>query len=356
MALSFFFRCCGVFLLSWAASQQHCFAQMGGKQHFTFLALPTNTQTAALGNVNLTASTQNVQMATANPALTATANHQQLSIQYFALNAGITQTNIAYQHKVKGNGMVLGALQHLNYGNFQGYDLNGLATNNFSVSEYAFTVGYSHQIAPFRVGLNAKFAGSQIDNYFAGGVLLDVGGTFIHPHRDFRVGLVFKNMGFGFSNYLPSESLIMPFDVQVGASYKAEKMPFRFSLTAQQLLPPADIVYQDTTLNKKFDNNGNLVRTEPSTFDRLSRRLVIGVEVIISKNFQLRAGYNFLQRRELSVEMRRAMVGFSFGAMLNIKGFEVSFSRTIRQVSGGTTGIALSFSPQQLVKKKKVVE
>ena len=61
----------------------------------------------------------------------------------------------------------------------------------------------------------------------------------------------------------------MPFDIQIGTSFKPEHMPFRFSVTAHSLYK-YDIVYLDPNSSTQLDQNGNEVAEEKSTFDKIA--------------------------------------------------------------------------------------
>jgi hypothetical protein len=332
------------------------FAQLGGKQTFSFLHLAPNARVLGLGGVNLTSDSRDVGMFFTNPALVDSANDNNLQINVLPMNVGATFTTFAFQKNVSSTRFLRAGIQYLGYGTFDGYDLVGNSTGSFSASDYALTLSYAHRISPFTLGANLKIVGSSIGNLSSFGLLADVAAAFIHPKKDLRIGLGIKNFGFAFSNYTDLSQFSMPFDAQIGISFRPEKMPLRFSFTAHQLATSADVVYNDPNQRGVIDASGNEIRPTISLFDRVSRRMVVGVEMVASKNFNLRFGYNFLRRQELAVENRRALVGFSFGFMFRIKGIEFAYSRSIQHLSGGINAFSLTANTQGLFKKKKVVE
>lgn len=332
-------------------------AQLGGKQSFSFLNLAPNSRILGLGGVNLTADSKDVGMFFSNPALVDSTNNMNAQLNFFTLNAGSNYSTIAFQKNLSSNRFLRAGIQYLGYGNFDGFDPLGNSTGSFSAQDYALTVSYAHRISPFTVGVNLKLVGSSIANFSSFGMLMDIAGAFIHPQKDLKIALAIKNVGFAVSNYTDLSQFSMPFDAQVGISFRPEKMPIRFSFTAHQLAPSADIVYNDPNKKGIIDASGNEIKPTISLFDKVSRRMVLGVEVVASKNFNIRLGYNFLRRKELSEETRRALVGFSFGFMLKVKNIELNYSRSIQHLSGGINCFALTFNTGSfLVKKKKVVE
>ncbi len=331
-------------------------AQLGGKQSFSFLNLAPNSRILGLGGVNLTADSKDVGMFFSNPALVDSTNDRNAQLNFFTLNAGSTYSTLAFQKNLSPNRFLRAGIQYLGYGSFDGFDPLGNSTGSFSAQDYALTVSYAHRISPFTVGVNLKLVGSSIANFSSFGILMDVAGAFIHPKKDLKIALAIKNVGFAFSNYTDLSQFSMPFDAQIGISFRPEKMPIRFSFTAHQLAPSADIVYNDPNKKGVIDASGNEIKPSISLFDKVSRRMVFGVEMIASKNFNIRLGYNFLRRKELSEETRRALVGFSFGFMLKVKNIEFNYSRSIQHLSGGINCFALTLNTSSLVKKKKVIE
>lgn len=347
--LSYFFI---LFFMLWSGAVS---AQLGGKQTFSFLNLAANTRTLGLGGTNLTSDSKDVGMFFANPALVDSANNLHTQLNFFTLNTGSTYSTFAFQKNLSPNKFLRAGIQYLGYGNFEGFDLVGNNTGSFSARDYALTVSYAHRISPFTIGANLKLVGSSIANFSSFGILADISSAFIHPKKDLKIALVIKNLGFAASNYTSLSQFSMPFDVQLGISFRPEKMPIRFSFTAHQLAPAADVVYNDPNQTGLLDINGNEIKPTISLFDKVSRRMIVGTEIMFSKNFNVRLGYNFLRRKELAVASRRALVGFSFGLMYRLKNIELTYSRSIQHLSGGINALGITLNTNSLIKKKTIV-
>src|SRR5690606_18191158 len=185
-------------------------------------------------------------------------------------------------------------------------------------------------IGIFTLGANIKFAQSSIDAYAASAVLLDLGGIYAHPEKEFTVGMVIKNFGLVLQDYTQGSSSNLPFDVQIGTTFKPQYMPFRFSVTAYKLTR-GDIAYFDSGLQ------GN--KEAPGFVDKVFRHITLGTEILLSPNFNLRVGYNHLVRKELRLEETSGGAGFSAGFMFRIKAFEFAYARRFYHVAGGSNNI-----------------
>lgn len=327
--------------------------QLGGSETFNFLRLPQGTRAAALGGTNVAAETKDATMFLQNPALMHEGNAKLLALNYAGYYAGISYLTSTFAFNHAKTGQWAAGIQYLNYGTMDSYDAAGNSLGTFSAQDYALTAAYSKQIRVFRLGASAKFVSSAIGAYNNMGLLFDIGGVFIHPKQDFRVGLTIKNVGFAFSNYTNTSNFTLPFDVQLGATFKPKKMPFRFSLTMHHLYP-TDITYDDPNQSSnQVDASGNPIKNEVSFFDSFSRRFVIGGELIIHKNFQIRGGYNFITRRELGIsEQSKGLTGLSLGAMLQVKGFEFGYTYSAWHLAGGISTIGLVVDTKKILGKK----
>lgn len=328
-------------------------AQIGGGQSFAFLQLPPNACTVAQGGVRVALVGADASLWLSNPALNSDSANHRAALHVQSLNGQAFHTTLAYvlplhRHQRLGIGV-----QYIGYGEFAGYDPTGAPTGSFTAAEYVLALNYAHTIAPFTLGAVLKIAGSSVSAFNAAAILTDAGALFQHPKKDLRVGLAVRNIGFAVSNYTDASEWVMPFDAQLGVSFKPEKMPFRFSLTAWQLAPRGDIVYNDPTRPAGFDMNGNPLFPPVTDLQRVMRRLVFGGELILHPSFCLHAGYNVLHRQELSLPQRRALSGLSFGLSAKIKAWEISYGYQVRQVAGGISALGITTDMRRLFPKQR---
>ncbi len=354
---SFFLNCFLISLFLLLISQNSVFGQIGGKTSLEFINLPTHARVISLGGANITSqdagNQQDINMHIENPALLTDETHDRFSLAYYGYSAGISNVNLAYGHSFDKLGRFSNlafSFQYLDYGNIESYDALGNSLGQINASEYSFGVSNSQKFDAFRVGGTLKIAGSQLAGFNATGVYLDLGGTLTHPDKDLRFGLVMNNLGFLINNYSPTSEYGMPMNILLGASFKPEKMPVRFSMTLQQLFKN-NIAYNDSSRSTTLDANGQVIVEETSAVDKALRRVVLGAEIIFSKNFNVRGGYNFLRRRELTVTARPAFVGFSFGGVLRVRSFEFAYSRSLAHIAGGTNNFTLTLDTKKLFRK-----
>jgi hypothetical protein len=310
------------------------YAQLGGRSSYAFLQLPSHARLSALGGVNISLSDRDVNMLLSNPALLDSGMHNQLAFSFVPYYASISYSSLAYARQVGKTGLWGAGLQYMSYGEMPQTDASSNDLGTFRANDFAFTVTHAHTRGNFTIGANLKLVGSTIETYSAYALLADMGSVFKHPEKDLKIALTVSNFGFRLSNYTEGDQADLPLDVQIGTTFKPKFMPFRFSFTAHHL-QRFDIAYNDPSQNYTLDANGNVVKPEIGITDKIARHLVFGGELLLHKSFNLRFGYNHLINRELRLVNASGGAGFSFGAMLRVKAFEVAFSRMYYHAAGG---------------------
>ncbi|ALI98124.1 type IX secretion system protein PorQ [Rufibacter tibetensis] len=333
------------------ATAQLASAQLGGRYVFRFLDVPTHARVAGLGGVNVSSGLEDVNAVTANPGLMHGKTDNHLGLTYLNYLADVSQNNLNYTFESSRWGRNAIGIQYLDYGTFTQTNDAGVEEGSFKVRDYALNLSHAATIEHFTLGATAKLVVSSIAGDQAIGALVDIGGTFKHPERDFVVGLAIKNLGVMLKPYDNGEREDMPLDIQVGASYKPEHAPFRLSLTAHQL-QRFDIVYLDPTKPGTIDENNEEVKEEKTFGDKLARHFVVGGEFILGPGFQLRAGYNHLRRKELVVENVGGMAGISFGASVKMHAFRFEYTYAKYHVAGASNYLTLNTDLNRFLKKK----
>jgi hypothetical protein len=328
------------------------FAQIGGKDAFQFLQLPASPHVAGIGAENVSVRDRSVGTVWQNPALLSDTMDRDLLLMVHPYYAGVFHSHLQYATRIKDSGLWSFGLAYFNYGKMDQTLANGTVVGTFNPNEFALSASKSHTIGLFSMGGTLKFAASQITSgYSAAALLVDAGGSFKHPRQDWTVGLVVKNIGFPIKNYYEDENITTPFDVQLGTTFKPAHLPLRVSVTAQKLYQ-FDISYNDPALNKQVTFDGSSEIKEESVLSKGFRHMVIGTEVLLGKNFHVRAGYNALIRRDLRLQTKAGMAGISWGFMMRVKRFEFSFTRAYYHVVGGTSYIGLVVNTSDLFARK----
>jgi hypothetical protein len=326
----------------WVGFSSTSLAQIAATKSFGFLDVPDNARLAALGGVNVSLTDRDINFFYSNPSLAGDtlAGFASASYQFYIADVG--NASITYGHKFSHIGTVVFGVQHLNYGTIKGYDATGQEIGDFKSGETAIVISKSHQLSNFRLGANLKFAFSSIAGFRSNALLADIGGVFIHPDQDLRIGLVIRNAGFVLSEYSETSETDLPFDVQVGLSFKPEHMPVRFSMTGYNLTGESDY----------FDPKDG--EPEPGTLDKFFRHFNFGAEILVHKNVNLMIGYNHLVHQELKLPEAGGGAGLSFGFSLMIKTFEFVFSRSAYVAGNAGYAFTLSKNIDNMMKRRKL--
>jgi hypothetical protein len=156
---------------------------------------------------------------------------------------------------------------------------------------------------------------------------------------------VLKNVGMQLVTYRESSREKLPLELQIGISKRPKNAPFLFHI-AYENVQKWNVKYTDPNATIIVDPlTGLPVEERTWEFgDLLMRHLVIGTEIILGSNVRIGLGYNYRQRKELSIPNRPATAGLSFGTTVNLKKFQLSYARSIYHVAGGSNHITFTTS------------
>jgi hypothetical protein len=321
------------------------FGQVGGKAIYQFLDLGTSPRQAALGGKLITIYDADVNQALFNPATINEKMDNHLSLNYGSLFGEVTYGTASYAYTFDRRTQTFHAgVNYVNYGNFDGYDENGIATNSFTGSEIALSVGYAYNIpySDIYVGANAKLISSTLESYNSFGGAIDLGAIYIDDYNDINVALAIRNIGTQFTTYAGANEKL-PLEIIAGVSQQLENVPLRWHLTLENL----------QQWNVSFSNparaqgniDGGSTPEKVSFFNNALRHLIIGAELFPEKAFNVRLGYNFRRSQELSIEEQRTFSGISlgFGLRFNKIKFNYSYSRYTLAANTSLFGLTINF-------------
>ena len=334
-------------MTAWSAAAQ----QLGGRTVFPFLDLPPSAQLAALGGMSVSARNDDPTMLFGNPALLNAEMDGRLALSYVAYLADIKQSTAAYVFNTQKAGRFGIGVTYLNYGQFESYDAAGNSLGTFGANEYTVGVSDAYTSGKFTFGVTTKLAVSSLDGSRSLAGVGDAGVVYKHPTADFTAGLAVKNAGYQLSPYPGTERGPLPLDVQIGATIKPEHMPLRLSLTVHHL-QQWDIQYLDPN-QRSPDASGMGKKPAKSFGDNLARHFTASAALVLSKNLNLRVGYNHLQRRELRLDNTSGSAGLSFGIMLKISSFQIDYTHATLQAAGSSEYFTLARNLDSLFKKKE---
>jgi hypothetical protein len=318
----------------------YAYGQIAGKESFQFLNLPIPARMAGTGGINVSSADHDVNYFYSNPALNGDTLAGFASANYQFFVGDISHSGFTYAAKIPRLGVVSIGLQHMGYGTITSYDDTGAELGDVNAQETALVIGKSHQIGPYRLGASMKGIFSNLAGYRSSALAVDVGGTFIHPNKLLTIGLVIKNAGVVLSDYSNTAQSKLPFDVQVGTTFKPVHMPLRFSVTAYNLVTP-DAAYDDPNVDT---DNSSPVKDVLNHFS-------FGTEVLFHKNVNALIGYNFLNHQALKLERGGAGAGITLGFLVRISKFEFVVSRAAYVAGNAVWSFTLSGNVNKMIRR-----
>ena len=331
-----------VFILSSAQ------AQVGGDNTYEFLQLNSSARISALGGNQIAVKDNDPFLAIDNPSLLNKEMSNKLALTYQSYLADISYGFVSFTQHYDSVGTFSAGLKYIDYGSFDETDIAGNQIGTFTAGEYAFVLGYGRDLdSNFSVGANVKTIYSALYDYTSLGFAADLGLTYYNQDRELTIAVVAKNIGTQVQTYTDDSDEALPYELQVGISKRLPKVPIRFSLIGQQLQQwdltytnPAQEIRQESILGDDSDTEED--KNENGFFENLGRHLIFNTEFLISDNFNVRFGYNYLRRTELRIDEKLGTVGISWGFGMRISKFHISYGRSAYHQAGATNTFSVS--------------
>lgn len=298
-----------------------CYSQES-QTAYNFLRVPISAHAAALGGDNVTIIEDDPSLAFSNPALLSSVSDKSINLNFMTYMAGATTASASFNRIIKQKASVAVMAQYMDYGKMKEVDQNNVQTGEFSAKDIALSGAFSYILGDRIVGgITAKVINSYIGSYSSWAVGVDLGLNYYDPDREWSVSLVAKNLGGQLKAY-DNEYEKMPLDVQAGVSKRFAALPFRVSLTLVGL----------NDWDTKFMNH-----------------LVAGVDIILSQQFYVAAGYNFRRADEMTLlrgtdDESNHMAGLSFGGGLQLERFKLQLAYGKYHVSSSSLLVNVSYS------------
>lgn len=322
------------------------YSQVGGSGTYEFLNLTSSPRIAAMGGDFLAVYDDDITLASSNPSLINPGLHNHLGASFVDYYSDINYGQASYSRTFNRAGSFLGAVQYISYGEFDYADETGQRAGSFYAGETALNIGWGRQLdSLFSIGSNLKFIYSSFESYNSFGLAVDVAGSYMSRDRSFIVSLIAKNIGRQLKAYEGGNVEPLPFELQLGFSKRLKHLPFRYSMLFNNL-EKWDLRYEDPS-SQQFDPITGEVIDEngfEKFADNFMRHIVIGAELIISKNLSLRAGYNYKRRQEMKIDDKTSTVGFSWGFGFRVSKFHFSYARSAYHLAGSPNYIAITTS------------
>jgi hypothetical protein len=322
------------------------FAQVGGESTYQFLNLVSSPRQAALGGKVITNYDYDVTAGLYNPASINVEMDNQLALNYSSYLGGISYGTAAYAYTWDRRVQTFHVgMTYINYGSFDGYDVDGNPTGTFTGNEAALSAGYAKQLghSDFYGGINVKLITSKLEQYNSVGGAIDLGLLYIDERLDFHAALTVRNLGAQFVTYAGTNEKL-PFEVNLGLSQTLENVPLRWHLTFENLQKwPIGV---SNPARATTDLNGNQTVEKVGFLNEALRHTIIGAELFPERGFNLRFGYNFRRSEELRIVDQRNFSGLSFGIGIKLNKMRFSYTHARYTSASNTSFFGLQIDLQ----------
>lgn len=323
---------------------------------------------AALGGTSMSIWGDDINLYYSNPALLNSGCVKQLAFNYCNYVADMNFGNVAYAHHIKNAGTFAGGIQFFNYGKFDKRDEYDVKGGNFNASDYSLNLTFTRRLkdTSFSYGVTLKTIYSHYDIYSSIGNAADIGFTWAHK-SGFTASALIKNLGAIWKPYdKNNDTLKLPVGTQLGFSYKVKKAPFRLIFVYDGLRKKDwDRTYESPLDESKesalFGETKVAEKTKWQKFsdkfkdnaDKFGRHIIMGTEILITKNFNLRVGYNYRLHKENMLPDKRTASGLSVGFGFQVYRFKLNYAFTKYNLAGNSSIISITTNLGTYIKKEK---
>ncbi len=344
------FTLLGLFTLAFNAN-----AQLGGNYIYSFLNFNPNARINALGGYAITISDADVNLALQNPALLKPEMHNQATFNYLKFVSDISAGYAGYAYSLDSLNTISAGIQYINYGTFNGTDVNAQETGTFTSGEYNIHVSYSRKIQPkLRVGGTLKFINSNLERYTSLGLALDGGINYYDPQKLLSLSAVVSNAGMQLTTYRNENRENLPLNVMVGFSKKFQHNPLRISVVAHNLQRPGKLLYDNAARpgQNRDLSTGQIVLDKITLLDKVAAHLNVSTEILLGKFMYVGFGYNHLRRYEMKLSTSSGTAGFGWGFGIKLKKLQVAYGSSAYHAAYATNTFSFVIFINEFTKNK----
>lgn len=287
-----------------------------GEQVFTFLDYPSSARANALGGHTVSLIERDPSLSFHNPALLGGEMDGMVNLNYMNYIADINVGSALFTKAFRERGAWGAGVTYFYNGKMKGMTPENTPTGDFTANDISFNGFFSYDLSDrWRGGASMKFLYSNYDIYTSLGLCVDAGLSYYNSEKEFSFGFVLKNIGAQLKPYFEDRQK-MPWDIQMGISKKMNHAPIRLSVTAVHLNRWKFDYIDDT--DKEYDGD--------SFFQSFFKHFIFGVDYIPTENFWIGVGFNPKTKMDMKLQGANGLAGFSAGAGVKIKMFDVGVS------------------------------
>jgi len=309
-----------------------------GDEVFTFLRYPTSTRANALGGNNVSLIERDPSLIFHNPALLGSEMDGMVNLNYMNYISDINVGSILYTKAIKERASWGLGITYFSNGKIEGMTSEQISTGDIMAKDINVCGFFAYDLSDhWRGGTSFKFLYSSIDPYSSFGIAIDAGLSYYNSEKKISLGFVFKNIGAQLKPY-DDKRQKMPWDIQIGISKQMAHAPIRFSCTAMYL----------NRWNFNYVDDTNKTYTGDNFSKALVKHIVFGVDFVPTENFWAGIGYNPKRALDMKLSGGNAFSGFSGGAGVKIKTFDVGASIAKYHPSALSFMLTVSYTPKSL--------
>lgn len=300
---------------------------------YGYLEVPVSARVWALGGTNISVVEPEMSLAEQNPALLCPEMEGQMALNYTRYYGDINMGYAGYAGRFLEEGGWSAGMRFIDYGDFRGYDEQGISTGGFGVKDLSLqgAVGYPVN-ERLRIGAQAKFLYSSYESYSAFAMGVDLGMNYYDETTGNSFSITATNLGGQFKALFEERKESMPTQLNVGWSRELQHLPLCLSVTGYHLL------------DWKHDfRDGNGVVQEFKDAEMVLNHLIFGLEWTASEHFWLAASYNYRNQRRF-IHQGGFLRGIALGAGINHRSMSVQLAYASVHAGNGTLSFQFNYT------------
>lgn len=318
------------------------YAQIGGIYDYQFLNRSISARQEALGGHLVPIMDADAELIYQNPSVLDSSIEGTFSsaVQFFPADIQFGMFNYIPKQD-KNINYSFGTL-YANYGSMREVSPDGEKTGRFYAGEMANYLTLSTLYEGFKLGANLKLVNSFFAEFHAMALAVDVSAAYQLDTNKTQIVASLKNVGYTFLKF-SDEAMNMPIDLDLGISRKLDHMPLTVFATAHTL-NRWNILFEDDLNNNQIIlvNDSTASQSNISITDMAFRHVVLGGEFKFLNKLYFRLAYNYQRRQELKVISKVGTVGFSWGAGIVFKNWNLNYSRSNYHLAFSPNNLAIS--------------
>ncbi len=305
--------------------------QRAGLSTLSFLKNDLNPRSVGMSGASI-ANKVDAYCATSNPAALATLTENTLGLSHFLVGAGIQQSFLSYQHKLKNEATMGLSVNSLNSGDMlvrTEFQPDGTG-QYFSMSQNAVKGTYATKLSKmFSLGVGISYIYETMQDYNNSTAAIDLGFLYQTDFKNLRFAVVVQN--FGGSSTINGSTIAVDYNRNGPLELGRYSLPtvFKMGFAIDALRKEKHVIVGSLQLNNPNDNAENIR---------------IGFEYQYRKLFQIQTGY------KLSVKGQSfPTFGFGYASKLGVNPLRINYGMNPTNYMGTqhNFGIQLTFNKME---------